>query len=281
MVGDPGQLPPIVSADMANLSVAEHKVHLSAPEYLLDRAPDTPVYALPATRRFGRATTEIVQPAFYPDLPFGSLVDDDEHRLTFPVAGLDLPIDDALDALADGAGIVALLLPGETPPWSDADEELGAVMVRVVERALQRSGTWEGRRTLGANDFALIDPNTRRVGAVASELRARNLGTVVDTVEKWQGLQVPITVARHPLSRAGSPTPFDLDAGRWCVALSRHQLGCVIVARASVERAITDYRHRSDDAPAGAVDTTWAGFRAHRHVWEELRRRGTIFEFGA
>jgi hypothetical protein len=51
-------------------------------------------------------------------------------------------------------------------------------------------------------------------------------------------------------------TGFDLEAGRWCVALSRHQIGRIIVARQSVTDLIDDYVHTCDTVAAGARDTT-------------------------
>ena len=56
----------------------------------------------------------------------------------------------------------------------------------------------------------------------ARHLRGRDYGTPaaagrtqvrVETVERWQGLQLPISIVRHPLSRAGRPVAFDLKAG--------------------------------------------------------------------
>jgi hypothetical protein len=281
MVGDPGQLPPVVSVDTSNYEAHANPVHWSVPRYLLGRYPITPVYSLPSTRRLLPDSARLVQRAFYPDLPFSSIVDSSSRRLHFPVPGIDGRLDTALDALAAGASIVALLLPGSAPAHEEADPELVAVMAGLVERIIVRQGTWVGERQLGAADIGCIDPNVITGGAVSDRLRRAGLRDVrVDTVERWQGLEVPIAVVRHPLSRVGDPAPFDLQAGRWCVSLSRHRLGCIIVGRGSVEDVLRDYVHPCDEAAAGARDDVWSGFQAHRSIWAELQQQGRLFRLG-
>ena len=51
MVGDPGQLDPVSSAETTNLEASAHKIHWSAPAYVLDRFPQTPLFNFPVTRR--------------------------------------------------------------------------------------------------------------------------------------------------------------------------------------------------------------------------------------
>lgn len=278
MVGDPGQLPPVASVDTANLEVAAHKIHWSAPAYVLDRFPDTPVHGLPVTRRLPPDTARLVQAAFYSDLPFTSVVQTEHRRLRFAIPGVEPGIDRALDAIAGGASLVAIVLPGEAPVHEDADSEVAAVMARVVERVLLRQAFWVGERRLDPCDVGCIDPRVISVGAISDRLRQAGLGSVrVDTVERWQGLQVPVSVVRHPLSRVGHPQPFDLEAGRWCVALSRHQIGCVIVGRSSLIGAINGYVYGCDTVAAGARDAVWSGFEAHRRIWGALTVQERVF----
>jgi hypothetical protein len=277
MVGDPGQLDPVSSADTTNLEAGEHKVHWSAPAYVLDRFPDTPVFGLPVTRRLLPDTAALVQQSFYPDLQFESVVDPVDRVLRFALPGVDGAIDRALDAVAAGRSLIAITLAGETPAHEEADLELSAVMARVADRFLVRQAEWVGRGLLGEDDIGCIDPHVIAGGAIGDELRQRGRGGIrIDTVERWQGLQMPISIVRHPLSRPGVPTAFDLEAGRWCVSLSRHQIGCIIVARASVTDVIRDYVHGCDTVAAGARDATWAGFEAHRTIWSALTEMGRI-----
>jgi hypothetical protein len=278
MVGDPGQLNPVSSADTTNLEAGEHKIHWSAPAYVLDRFPNTPVYGLPVTRRLLSDTSDLVQASFYPDLPFRSVVDPAERRLRYAVPSVPRGIDQALDALAFGHSLVALTLPGRTPAHEEADVELAELMARVIDRILVRQAEWIGQRLLTEDDIGCIDPHVIAGGAVRNSLRRLSRNAVrVDTVERWQGLQLPISIVRHPLSLANSPTAFDLEAGRWCVSLSRHQIGCIVVARESVTGLIRDYVHGCDTVAAGARDTTWTGFLAHRTIWQSLEDQGRIF----
>ena len=281
MVGDPGQLPPVIAVDTSNFEAHANPVHWAVPRYLLRKYPGTPVYSLPSTRRLLPDTARLVQRAFYPDLPFTSVVDPATRRLRFAVTGIDARLDPALDALVGGASIVALLLPGSAPPHEEADPELAAVMAALIERIMVRQGTWAGQRQLSTGDIGCIDPNVITGGAVSDRLRRAGLRDVrVDTVERWQGLEVPIAVVRHPLSRVGDPEPFDLQAGRWCVSLSRHRLGCIIVGRGSVEDVLREYVHPCDTAAAGARDDVWSGVQAHRSIWAELQQQGRVFRLG-
>jgi len=278
MVGDPGQLDPVTSVDTANLEVGEHKIHWSAPAYVLDRFPNTPVYGLPVTRRLLPDTARLIQSSFYPDLPFTSVVNPAERQLHFGMPGVVHGIDDALDAIASGHSLVAVTIPGSSPPHEEADLEMARTIAQLADRVLFRQGTWVGERMLTEVDIGCIDPHVISGGAISDSLRqlGRNL-IRVDTVEKWQGLQMPISIVRHPLSSLARPTGFDLEAGRWCVALSRHQIGCIIVARESVTDVIRDYVHTCDTVAAGARDTTWNGFQAHRTIWSELLGQGRVF----
>jgi hypothetical protein len=278
MAGDPGQLPPVSAIDTSNLEAATHKVHWAAPAYVLDRFPNTPVYNLPSTRRLLADSARLVQQSFYQDLPFDSAVDPARRRLHFGVAGVYSAIDRALDAIAAGASLVGIVLPGSPPVHEEADLGVAEVMAQAARRILVRQATWVGERDIDVADIGCIDPHVISGGAISDRLRQAGLGGVrVDTAEKWQGLQLPISIVRHPLSCVGRPTPFDLEAGRWCVALSRHQIGCVIVARASVDDAIRDYVHACDTAAAGARDLVWSGYQAHHRIWSELDRTGRLF----
>lgn len=278
MVGDPGQLNPVTSVETANLEVGEHKIHWSAPAYVLDRFPDTPVYGLPVTRRLLPDTARLIQSSFYPDLPFTSVVNPAERRLQFGMPGVVRGIDDALDAIASGHSLVAVTIPGSSPPHEEADLEMARTMAQLADRVLFRQAEWVGERMLTEEDIGCIDPHVISGGAISDALRQLSRNSIrVDTVERWQGLQMPISVVRHPLSSPARPTKFDLEAGRWCVALSRHQIGCIIVARESVTDVIRDYVHTCDTVAAGARDTTWNGFQAHRTIWNELMDQGRVF----
>jgi hypothetical protein len=236
------------------------------------------VHSLPVTRRLLPDTSDLVQASFYPDLPFRSVVDPSERRLRFAVSGMEQGIDQALDAIAFGHSLVAVIVPGAAPAHEEADLEVADVIAHLADRILVRQAEWIGKRWLVEDDIGCIDPHVVAGGAIRDGLRQRGRGGIrVDTVERWQGLQMPISIVRHPLSCAGQPTPFDLQAGRWCVSLSRHQIGCIVVARESVTDLIRDYVHGCDTVAAGAQDVTWLGFEAHRTIWTALADQGRVF----
>ena len=278
MVGDPGQLDPVISIDTNNLEVNAHKIHWPAPAYILDRFPEIPVFGLPVTRRLLPDTSDLIQACFYPDLPFRSVVEPNDRQLHFAASGMSPAIDQALDAIAGGASLVAVTVPGFAPAHEEADPEVAAVIARLADRLLVRQAEWVGQRLLTEGDIGCIDPHVIAGGAISDQLRQRGRGNIrVETVERWQGLQLPISIVRHPLSRAGRPTAFDLEAGRWCVSLSRHQIGCIIVGRESITDVIRAYVHGCDTVAAGARDVTWSGFGAHRKIWNALADQGRIF----
>jgi len=277
LVGDPGQLPPLVRADTARYEIADFRVHWPAPTELLRRYPRTPRFALPATRRFLQDTVDLIQPSLYPGLPFVSAVDSSDRRLQFAIGGIAGAIDRTLDMIAGGATIVSLVLPAREPTFEEVDAEIAETMARLVERFVQRRPNWTGVRELGTADVGCIDPHVQSGGAVRDRLRALNLSEVmVDTPEIWQGGQRPLMVIKHPLLHATRPDDFDLEAGRWCVMLSRHLHGCVIVGRQNVGSVLESYRHDCGRTASGAEDSTWRGYRAHAGVWDALSRRNRL-----
>ncbi len=98
----------------------------------------------------------------------------------------------------------------------------------------------------------------------------------MDTPEIWQGLQRPVMVVKHPLSGKGRLERFGLEPGRWCVMLSRHQLGCVIVGRDGIGDALEQHRHGIGDRPLRADNSEWTARQAHARLWSELERMGRL-----
>ena len=275
LVGDPGQLPPLVTADTSRIELADHRVHWPAPKELLRLYPATPLFQLPATRRFLQDTVDVIQPHLYPDLPFASAVSPSQRSLRFAVAGISGAIDRALDSIANGCTVVALVLPAREPGFEEVDAQIADTMATVVDRFIRRQPFWTGESALGPNDIGCIDPHVQSGGAVRDRLRQIGHSDVmVDTPEIWQGAQRSLTVIKHPLSHGSPPEDFDLEAGRWCVMLSRHLHGCIVVARQNVDSVLTDYRHDCGRTPSGAEDALWRGYRAHAGVWDALDHRG-------
>jgi len=272
LVGDPGQLAPTITIDTSEFESAGSRIHWAAPREIRRLHPGVPVFRLPASRRLVEDTVRIVQPSFYPDLPFRSAAPNEERRLGFDALGMNHPIDRALDLLERGQSIVALVIPGEPPVADGRDPALEDLVAGTVQRLLQRGPSWIGRRRLDQQDVGLVDSHVLSGGAMRARLQERGLNDIrVATPELWQGQECPIMVAKHPLNVGrADPGAFDLDPGRFCVMLSRHQLACILVGRESIQRQLESYMHDTRPTPIGSVDSVWNGYRAHSSVWAAL-----------
>lgn len=278
LVGDPGQLDPVVTTDTAWLEAGEHRLHKPAPRYLLDRgaAREGDIIRLPATRRLRQDTVDFVQPAFYRDLPFRSLADDASRTLqaTVPAVSPDYA-DRAIAAIAAGASIVQIMLPPTPPRFADFDADAPGVVAHIVRRMHERGLVFSDGRAIGDGDFICIDPHVASGEAMRLALRNSGHGDVaVDTPERWQGLQSPIVIAKHPLMDMVGGASFGFDPGRWCVSLSRHTHACIVVARADIGAKLESYVHSLGDAACEAEDAIWSGYAAHSRIWNALADRG-------
>jgi hypothetical protein len=73
VLGDPGQIAPVVTGDSRRWHHQATGPHCAAPEALITAYPDAVTrLRLPSTWRLGPATTSLIQPAFYAELPFTS-----------------------------------------------------------------------------------------------------------------------------------------------------------------------------------------------------------------
>jgi hypothetical protein len=272
IVGDSGQLPPLVRSETNRFEAREHHVHWPAPEELMRRHPNAPVVPLPATRRLPQDTVEFLQPAFYPRLPFVSATSPAERRLRAGAGGMGTGIDRAIDLLTGGATLAGVLLPPRAHAGIEYDPELAELSAEVAQRLLQRGLSWEGQRPLAAEDIGCVDPHRDSGTATRRALSERGIGheLMVSTPEIWQGLQRPLMVARYPVVPGRRLSAFDLEPGRVCVQLSRHQIACIIVARDGVGDALREHQHDVSARASEAVDAEYVGWRAHSELWSRL-----------
>jgi hypothetical protein len=81
LVGDPGQIAPVVTGDSRRWRDWSAGPQLAAPEALLAAYPESVTrLQLAHTWRLGPVTTALIQPAFYADLPFVTLGDQSVRR---------------------------------------------------------------------------------------------------------------------------------------------------------------------------------------------------------
>ena len=140
-----------------------------------------------------------------------------------------LATDKVIDSLAQGS-VAALTIPtpDEGPPMH-TDAELAKRAAALVQRLLTRDA-----RVRKDNKTHPLEPehiglcSTHRV--MNSELDLSLPGSlrgkvIVDTPERWQGLERPLMIFVHPLSGVVRPSSFDLETGRLCVMASRPVVG--------------------------------------------------------
>ncbi len=276
LVGDPGQLAPVITAEVGRWRAEPAGPQVAAPHAFRARYPEAPRLTLPVSRRLPPDTVAVVQPAFYPDLPFVALARPGERRLALPVAGCG-PLDPALDLLADGASLGLAELPAL--PAGEVDEGLAEALAGLAARLLERGATVRDEadvRPLTPADIGIACAHVRQVQAVQARLPVALADTLVETADRWQGLERPVMLVHHPLSGRAAATSFGLAAGRLCVLLSRHRVACLVLARAGLEAMLTRAAPIGERVLGLDDDPEWRGWQAHRLVLAALRARGRI-----
>jgi hypothetical protein len=271
LIGDPGQISPVVAVDVARWETAPLPPHEAAPEVILKtRRQDALVKSLPGTRRLPWETTDLVQ-RFY-DFSFGSWAGPGERRVR-PNRGSGDRLDPVLDRLAETTAIAATLpTPKEGPPL-EKDGEVAVLAAEIVERVLARESVAlvDGEETrLQPEDIGLCAThrvmNTAMHLALPTSLQGR---VRVDTPERWQGLERKLMVVVHPLSGVVRPSSFDLETGRLCVMASRHKAGLVIVSRDHVGETLDEHLPSAQQA-VGRPDVEGRGHAQNLAFWAAL-----------
>lgn len=214
-VGDPGQIAPVVTGATSRWAGSPRGPHLAAPDALLAAHAETvSVIPLPHTWRLGPDTTALVQPVFYPRLPFGS-VRPAEH-----VAGPGGPLPEI--------GHRALAVTGGPGDPALARMCTGRVRELLTGHTLTAAA---GSRPLTAADIAVVTSHVNQAGA-ARALLADEPDLLVGTANQLQGLERAAVVVLHPLAgyrAAGTGSAFGMDMGRACVMLSRHRAHLTVI----------------------------------------------------
>ncbi len=279
LVGDPGQIAPVVAIDVSRWQTSRRPPHAAAPTVILrDRTLPTKVVELPVSTRLPDDTCSLVQ-SFY-DFSFESWSAPGERRIRFGSnhADTDDPVDEAIALLDRGSvALVTIPTPESGPPLED-DLALCSVIARLVRRVLERrcyANTEDGERVIEPEDIG-VSATHRVMNARITEALGPLAGRVrVDTPERWQGLERTLMVIAHPLSGVVQPSPFDLDTGRLCVMASRHTVGLVMVSRDHVGETLERYLPVAAQ-PVGQQDAAGRGRAQNLAVWRELERRERV-----
>jgi hypothetical protein len=277
LIGDPGQIPPVVPIPVERWETSPRAPHQPAPQLVLDDPSiDKLVLELPACRRLPADAVELVR-GFY-DFYFDAWAQPGERSVAVTRArdGGD-PVDDCLDRLMDSSVVIATLPTGSDPLPLEADEELARVAAHIAARLIERGtrvdcGTGPSRLADEAVGLAATHRVMNR--AISAHLGTRS-SCRVDTPERWQGLERPVMVVVHPLSGVTQPSAFDLETGRLCVMASRHQAGLVVVSRDHVPATLATHLPRAEQA-VGRPDVTGRGHTQNLRFWEALDAGGHV-----
>jgi len=244
MVGDPGQIAPVVAAETRRWDTWATGPHKPAPDAISAAYPEHITrLQLPHTWRLGPATTDLVQPVFYPHLPFGTMRPPSSLR----IHGAELPEISTLPV---------------TPAAGRDDPAIVRAAVDRV-RALLAAGvleTTEGARPLLPSDVALIVPHVNQASAAAAHL-ADQPDIFAGTINQAQGIERHAVVAVHPLTGYRGATVAVADPGRLCVALSRHRSHLTLVTDTGLPELL-DRAHAEDPTAPGVI----AHRAVHRHL---------------
>jgi hypothetical protein len=230
LVGDPGQIAPVVTGDSRRWWDLAAGPQRAAPEALLAAYPEAVTrLRLSSSWRLGPQTTALIQPAFYADLPFTS---------ARPPRHIQL----------DGAALPELSVQPATPLAGPGDSTITATVATRVRELLSGGLVVDGdgnERLLQPHDVAVITPHVEQASAVAARL-ADLPGVLIGTANQAQGLEREAVVVIHPLAGYREAPSFATDPGRLCVALSRHRAHATIVVDTNT---VTVLRHAQSEAP--------------------------------
>ena len=277
LIGDPGQIPPVVSVDVQRWETSPRAPHIAAPRLILEDGSQRPeMWQLPATRRLPYDAASLVRP-FY-DFEFGATAAEGE-RAVLASPGGQSPEDKLIESLSTGS-VAGMTLPtDDSGPPLHTDVDLAEHAAKVVQRLLRREAKIRiGGKTLPLEPEMIGMCATHRVmnSALALALPSRLQGKVmVDTPERWQGLERPVMILVHPLSGVVRPTSFDLETGRLCVMASRHLAGAVILTRDHVTETLKE-TIPSATQPIGQPDVSGRGLFDNESFWSTLLERGRV-----
>ena len=218
LIGDPGQIGPVVTVDVSVWESVRLAPHRRAPEAfrLLDGAETLP---LRSTWRLGPVSAKAVAPLY--DFEFASVAADRQVRL-YGAAGGVAEIEtvqvrqhfdpDHLEVAGAVVERVATLLGSDEAPTTllaqpDPDGPEGATCARRA----------------GPADVAVVLSRNSQCSIVSGMLSAKGLdGVVVGTADRLQGGEWPLVVALDPAVGMADASDHALSLGRLCVMCSRH-----------------------------------------------------------
>lgn len=283
MIGDPGQIAPIVPIAPKRWETANRAPHLPAPE-VVSRDPELSAQtfwgALPSCRRLPYESVAWIK-SFY---------DFDFHPFAIPktrgikVSEPGVLISKIQHLLHEAAPIGLQIDTPEFGPPLELDKDIASKIIQFVNELLNGSteisdnddGSW---RKIVPGDIGISATHRILNSHIIRELNPKYLreGLRVETPERWQGLERAVMLIAHPLSGVIKPTGFDLDPGRLCVMVSRHKSALFVFARDHLVNTLENYIPSAEQAP-GKADQVGNGLNANREFWNKLNQFGRIVD---
>lgn len=272
LVGDPGQIQPIVRADVRAFRTRPDAPHRPAPAVALHRMNGTLV-KLPISRRLVDDTASVVQRVFYPNHPFEGLTRMADRSLEALAAAKSASASQFLERVSAGQSLVGLRVSGSSA--TVVDEDVARNITELVESCIGQRIRYNGKtETVTPEHIGVVCARTAQVSALQSLVPP---GVYVETANRMQGLERPIVFAWHPVSGVLDPSEFHLEVGRLCVALSRHLVACALVYRENVRDRLgeqLDLSARSLASHEG--DLSFSSLLAHQKLMDELTSREIV-----
>jgi hypothetical protein len=284
LIGDPGQIAPVISIPVKRWETAPRPPHRPAPDVILaDPSIDCLRLDLVASRRLPAEGVDLVRP-FY-DFDFDAWAAPGERFVRCVPASRSRNLADrGLDLLNEtNHAILTLATPPQGPPL-EADREIAALAAEVANRALKRGAVAayddSGNAVpLTPGDIGITAThrvmNTAIKSALPQRLRQGTDSVRVDTPERWQGLERKFMIVVHPLSGVVHPSTFDLETGRLCVTASRHQSAMLIVSRDHVPETLDTHVPVAEQA-VGQPDVAGRGHAQNTNFWRTLAEQGHV-----
>ena len=239
MVGDPGQIGPVVSADVSAFRGRDVAPHMRAPEVFASMEGAV-VHALTTTYRVGQETVDAIAPLY--NFPFDSarpdrfLTDADGDRVSEIV-----PLEIDSPASFDDLSLLVKI----------ARYGAGLIGVDLVEYDSEGSAF---RRELEPADICIVVAHNAQASGITAILRTLKAeGITVLTADKAQGGQWHAVVAVDPCIGYTTAGSHQVSPGRLCVMASRHQSHLTWVHDDKWEDMLTDPELDQEEARLGRL----------------------------
>jgi hypothetical protein len=278
LVGDPGQIVPIIRCEVERWRSDRTGPHVSCPQTLLARYPELLRLSLPVSRRLPPDTVSFVQPAFYPTLPFIALSATADRKLEIGVAGT-MPIDRAINLAREGASLVQIEMPSLIT--GEVDEEATAIIISLINRLFERRARVRDGgqiRALEPGMIGVVCAHVSQVEAVRERMPRNFADIFVETADRFQGLERAVMLVHHPLSGRRDGSAFHLDAGRLSVMLSRHRVACFIITRGGIEDILLRFAPSGNRILGVDNDPEFEGWRANLLIQQRLREQERVLQ---